>query len=140
MKKKKAPYHGIIDINKEYKEYGRFCRGKSEKFTVYTEWETHIKDLLATFESPQDLYDFKHYCINADRTQAKAPEMYTAYIALLIPLYLDIFWKDMPVHLSIILLFGVVLFAMLASKKLTRESHFFEDVINIIESVEKEKE
>ena len=140
MKKKKAPYSGIINIQEEYKEYSRFCGGKSKKFTVYTEWEAHIKELLTGFETPQELYNFKHYCINADRAQAKAPEMYTAYVALLIPLYLDIFWEGMPAYLAIILLFGAAFLAMILNKKLAKDSHFFEDVISIIESVEKEKE
>ena len=83
---KKIPYLEIINLKEERNEYARLCNGKSKKFKLYTEWEDHIKELLTDFHTPQDLYNFKRYCINADRSQEKAPEMFIAYIGLLIPL------------------------------------------------------
>ena len=52
------PYHEIINIKEECKEYARLCNGKSNKFKLYTEWEDHIKGLLSDFRSPKDLYNF----------------------------------------------------------------------------------
>ena len=54
---KKAPYKEIIDMKAEQKEYALLCEGKSKKFKVYSEWEDHIKDLLAKFHTLKDLYN-----------------------------------------------------------------------------------
>lgn len=69
---KNPPYKEIIDLNAERKEYSRLCNGKSRIFKLYTEWEDYIKRLLSGFNSPKDLYNFKHYCINAARAQEKS--------------------------------------------------------------------
>ena len=135
---KKPPYHEIINLKEERNEYARLCNGKSKKFKLYTEWEDHIKALLAGFRTPQDLYNFKRYCINAARAQEKAPEMYVAYIGLLIPLYLDTFWDGMPVILAPIFLVAILAYAIIQNKKLARESCFFKDIIDVIESLEKD--
>ena len=135
---KKPPYHEIINLKEERNEYAKLCSGKSKKFKLYTEWEAHIKELLADFRTPQDLYNFKRYCINAGRSQEKAPEMFIAYIGLLIPLYLDTFWDGMPVILTPIFLVAILAYAIIQNKKLARESCFFKDIIDIIESMEKD--
>ena len=136
---KHSPYHEIINIKEERKEYARLCNGKSDKYKLYTEWEDHIKGLLSDFCSPKDLYNFKRYCINADRTQAKAPDMYFAYIGMLIPIYIDIIWKDMPAFLAIISFTGILAYAMVQNKKLAKESYFFQDIVEIIEEIEGEQ-
>ena len=135
---KKPPYLEIINLKEERKEYARLCSGKSKKFKLYTEWEAHIKELLADFRTPQDLYNFKRYCINADRSQKKAPEMFIAYIGLLIPLYLDTFWGGMPVILAPIFLVAILAYAIIQNKKLARESCFFKDIVDIIDEIEKD--
>ena len=135
---KKPPYHEIINLKEERNEYARLCNGKSKKFKLYTEWEDHIKALLAGFRTPQDLYNFKRYCINAARAQEKAPEMFIAYIGLLIPLYLDTFWDGMPVILAPIFLVAILAYAIIQNKKLAKESCFFKDIIDIIEMIEKD--
>ena len=135
---KKPPYHEIINIKEERKEYARLCNGKSKKFTLYTEWENHIKELLSDFSTPQDLYNFKHYCMNADRAQEKAPDMHLAYIGLLIPLYVDTIFDGMPAILTLTLVVILLICVIIQSKKLAKESCFFKDVINIIESIEGE--
>lgn len=135
---KKIPYLEIINLKEERNEYARLCNGKSKKFKLYTEWEDHIKELLTDFHTPQDLYNFKRYCINADRSQEKAPEMFIAYIGLLIPLYLDAFWDGMPVILAPIFLVAILAYAIIQNKKLARESCFFRDMIDIIDEIEKD--
>lgn len=135
---KKPPYHEIINIKEERKEYARLCNGKSKKFTLYTEWESHIKEMLADFSTPQDLYNFKRYCMNADRSQEKAPDIHLAYIGLLIPLYVDTIFDGMPAILTLALVVILLICVIIQSKKLAKESCFFKDVINIIESIEDE--
>ena len=137
---KKPPYHEIINLKEERNEYAKLCSGKSKKFKLYTEWEDHIKALLAGFRTPQDLYNFKRYCINAARAQEKAPEMYVAYIGLLIPLYLDTFWDGMPVILAPIFLVAILAYAIIQNKKLARESCFFKDIVDIIDVMENSEE
>ena len=135
---KKIPYQEIINLKEERKEYARLCSGKSKKFKLYTEWEAHIKELHADFRTPQDLYNFKRYCINTDRSQEKAPEMFIAYIGLLIPLYLDTFWDGMPVILAPIFLVAILAYAIIQNKKLAKESCFFKDIVDIIDEIEKD--
>ena len=128
----------LNNLKEERNEYAKLCSGKSKKFKLYTEWEAHIKELLADFCTPQDLYNFKRHCINADRSQEKAPEMFIAYIGLLIPLYLDTFWDGMPVILAPIFLVAILAYAIIQNKKLAKESYFFKDIIDVIESLEKD--
>lgn len=135
---KKIPYQEVINLKEERKEYARLCSGKSKKFKLYTEWEAHIKELLADFCTPQDLYNFKRYCINTDRSQEKAPEMFIAYIGLLIPLYLDAIWEGMPALITLFFLVGILTYAIIQNKKLAKESCFFKDLIDIIEMIEKD--
>ena len=136
---KRPPYHEIINIKDERKEYAQLCNGKSKKFKLYTEWENHIKELLADFCTPQDLYNFKRYCINAARSQEKAPEMFIAYIGLLIPLYLDTFWDGMPAILAPIFLTAILAYAIIQNKKLAKESCFYKDLVDVIELLENEQ-
>ena len=135
---KKIPYQEVINLKEERKEYARLCSGKSKKFKLYTEWEAHIKELLADFCTPQDLYNFKRYCINTDRSQEKAPEMFIAYIGLLIPLYLDAIWEGMPALITLFFLVGILTYAIIQNKKLAKESCFFRDMIDIIDEIEKD--
>lgn len=136
---KHPPYREIINIKEEREEYGRLCNGKSGKFKLYSEWEEHIKGLLSDFSSPKDLYNFKRYCINADRTQAKVPDMFLAYIGMLLPIYIDTIWKDMPAILTLLAFFGISIYVLVQNKKLAKESCFFRDVVEIIEELEKEQ-
>lgn len=133
---KKPPYHEIIDIKAEQKEYSRLCIGKSKKFTLYSEWEDHIKSLLANFGSHKALYNFKHYCINAARVQGKAPDTFLAYIGLLIPLYLETIFKGEPALLTLFCLVAILVYALIQNKKLAKASFFFTDIVDIIDEVE----
>lgn len=137
---KKIPYQEIINLKEERKEYARLCSGKSKKFKLYTEWEAHIKELLADFRTPQDLYNFKRYCINTDRSQEKAPEMFIAYISLLIPLYVDTLFKGIPAFLTLFCFAGILIYALVQNKKLAKESCFFKDIVDIIDVMENSEE
>lgn len=133
---KHPPYHEIINIKEERKEYGLLCNAKSKKYRLYSDWEDHIKCLLSDFRSPKDLYNFKRYCMNADRTQEKAPDMFYGYIGILLPIYIDTIWKDMPALLTILCFVGILAYTIVQNKKLARESCFFRDVVEIIEELE----
>lgn len=136
---KSNPYQEIINTHEEQKEYGRLCRRKSKKYIVYTDWEAHIRECLLSFNNSKDLYNFKRYCINIDRSAQKAPEMYMSYILLLIPLYIDAFFKELPSFMINIVALGIMLYAIIQNKRIIRESCFFKDIIEIIEKIEKER-
>ena len=136
---KKAPYKEIIDMKAEQKEYALLCEGKSKKFKVYSEWEDHIKDLLAKFHTLKDLYNFKHYCVNASRAHEKTPDMYIVCISLFIPLYLDTFFMDLPTIIAPLVFLVLVAHIVIQNKKLTKESCFYKDIIEIAEKIECEQ-
>lgn len=68
----------------------------------------------------------------------KAPEMFLAYIGLMIPLYLDAIWEGMPAFITLFFLVGILAYAIIQNKKLAKESCFFKDIIDIIEMIEKD--
>lgn len=133
---KKSPFSSIIDLNSEQKEYGRLCKYKSKKYKLYTEWEEHIAHCLSKFNTKKDLYNFKRYCMNRERTSSKIPEMFVIYITLLIPLYVE----KMTDGFSPIMLICAALLAvcclMICYKRIIHESYFFKDLIEVIERQE----
>ena len=137
---KYAPYAEIIDIKTERKEYSLLCQGKSKIYKYYSDWEEHIKGCLRGFEEPQDLYNFKRYCINSARVMEKAPDMYLGYIALIITMYIDKALVNLPIHFMIVLLLGVIIYSIVQNKRLAKECHFFQDIIEIIEKQESASE
>lgn len=136
---KKQPYQEIINLREEQKEYRCLCRRKSKKYNYYTDWETHIRGRLLSFKKTQDLYNFKRYCINMDRSAQKAPEIYMSYILLLIPLYINAFFAELPSLILIIAVLGVMLYAIAHNKRIIQESWLFHDIIEIIEKIETER-
>ena len=133
---KKTPYNEIIDVVKEQKEYSLLCQAKSKKYVRYTDWENHIEMCLYEFPTPQDLYNFKRYCKNRERTSARAPETLAVYIALLIPFLIDVFEKDIPGWLMLIWFLVVAGYSIWKNNVIIKESYFYTDVIEIIEKVE----
>ena len=57
------PFITTLDLLYEEKCFKAFCRGKSKKYTYYSEWETYIKKRInSTLTTKEQLHDFKHYC------------------------------------------------------------------------------
>ena len=133
---KRIPYDEYIQLQDERNEYALLCNGKSKKFTLYTEWEDHIKSLVSDFKSSDDLYNFKRYCLNAARAQEKAPDMFLSYVGLLIPISLDALFEGIPALVTFFLFLGIISYVIIQNKKLAKESFFFKDIIEIIEEVE----
>lgn len=133
---KKYPYKEVIDLKEERKEFALLWSGKSKKYEQYSDWENHIKEQLSCFSSSQELYNFKHYCINVSRSQEKAPDMYLSYVGLLIPIYLDTIFDGMPKLLTLLLFIAVLFYAIVQNKKMATESYVFRDIISIIDKAE----
>lgn len=57
------PFITTLDLLYEEKCFKAFCRGKSKKYTYYSEWETYTKERInSTLATKEQLYNFKHYC------------------------------------------------------------------------------
>ena len=135
---KHNPYVEIIDLEAEQKEYAKLCNGKSKKFHHYTDWEEHITDCLKKFQTQKDLYNFKRFCLNLSRSVGQAPNMALSYFILLATVFVDNILDGVSpifVLLGAILLIGYML---KKNKEIARESYFYADIIEIIESQEEE--
>lgn len=83
------------------------------------------------------MYNVKRYCANKARTFSKSPELFITYITFMLALLLDNIFEGVPVIITIFALLGVVCYSIIENKKLIKESYFFEDVLEIIEKIEK---
>ena len=135
---KKAYYSEIIDLVEEQKEYSRLCQGKSKKYKQYTDWEEHIEACLSNLNTEKDLYNFKRYCKNAERTSSRMPEFYVTYILLLVTVYIDKVFTDIPWYLWLIPFVGLLIYVIVQHKKVVKDSYFFTDILEIIERIEQQ--
>ena len=130
---KDSPYNSILNFKIEQKEYALLCKGKSKKYKLYTDWEEHIIERISKFKDEKDLYNFKRYCMNRERTSSKMPEMFATYIGLLITIYLDRLTDGLPLLVWLLVFVGIVSWTIIQHKMVIRESYFFKDLIDIIE-------
>ena len=130
---KDSPYNSILNFKIEQKEYALLCKGKSKKYKLYTDWEEHIIECISKFKDEKDLYNFKRYCMNRERTSSKMPEMFATYIGLLITIYLDRLTDGLPLFVWLLIFVGIVSWTIIQHKMVIRESYFFKDLIDIIE-------
>lgn len=135
---KNNPYAEIIDLDKEVKEYKKLCRCKSEKFTYYTEWEKHIRELLSKFKSERDLYNFKRYCINYERTAKLIPSFYINFMVLYITIFIDKFIKELNILVWLFIFLLSVLLTLCQNLAYSKEAYFYKDVIEIIEDFQQQ--
>lgn len=139
---KKEPYKEVINIKEEKKEYGRLCRGVSKEFRVYSDWKEHIKQCLLAFRTEKDLNNFKRYCINIDRGEKRLLEMIINYICMLIPIYFLFYnekYKMISFFSIVVGVFCVILLYNHMITQITRESYFYQDLLEIICEIEKER-
>lgn len=135
---KKNPYAEIIDLDKEVKEYKKLCRCKSKKFTYYTEWEKHIRELLSKFASEKDLYNFKRYCINYERTAKLIPSFYINFMVLYLTIFIDKFIKELNILIWLFLFLLSVLLTLCQNLAYSKEAYFYRDIIEIIEDFQQQ--
>ena len=137
---KKNPYAEIIDLDKEVKEYKKLCRCKSEKFTYYTEWEDHIRELLSKFKSGKDLYNFKRYCVNYERTAKLIPSFYINFMVLYITIFIDKFIKELNILVWLFIFLLSVLLTLCQNLAYSKEAYFYKDIIEIIEDFQQQQQ
>ena len=132
---KKSHYNEIFDLKKERKEYLLICKCKSKKFKYYTDWEEHISKCLGKLENPKDLMNFKRYLLNKERVVSRSPELSIGFISLLIPVYIDKFFVNIPPILTVIGVIIIFCFTVLQAKNVIMESYFAKDIIEIIDKI-----
>lgn len=153
---KHLPYREIINLNDEAREYALLCRRKSTTYKHYSDWEEHITEHLKKFPTKKDLYNFKHFCINKERTTSQSPQWYGAGVGCAVSVISasfledlkdlelfsqlqgvmrDIVWYIVEILLCIIvgLLFKNFIDEM---ESLCNRNYFYKDIIELIEKVE----
>ena len=135
-------YNKILDFKEEEKEYKLYCRGKSKKFTGYTDWKKHILEKLKSINTVEDYNDFKHYCVHRERASKEVPQSFLAIIALFLPIYFELFIDDRDKIwgkiVFIVLLFFLVGYIVYIFVRDTRVHYFYEDLVEIINDNEQQ--
>ena len=136
--KRNNPYSEIINLNAELSEYKKLCRGKSKKYTKYTEWKDHIVELLSKIENERNLIDFKHYCINIQRPSAGQGNMFVQLILVLLPIYLTL--VSVPNKELFLIICFIILTAMAVAgyNDLEMPNRFYDDILEVIGEMERE--
>ncbi len=137
---KYMPYQEVMNFDEERDEYIKLCRGKSKKYTYYTDWEEHIKGCILKINTKKNFCNFKHYCISRERTTSKMPEMFSVYSTLFLTFCFNKIDNILlSVILTVLLLLGAIMYMITQHKIAIYESSFFKDIIGIIEKVESEQ-
>lgn len=130
------PYGEFIRLHTESEEYRKLCRCKSKKFTFYSDWEKHIKALIAPISAKNKLNDFKHYLISCERTRNSIIPLYVQFVVFFTTVYVD---KEINLGLygTLLILFISFITCIVHQGKLQNEADFYKDVIQIVEAEEK---
>ena len=136
---KYQPYKEILDIKSELKEYKKLCRCKSKKFTYYSDWKSHIINLISKTDSIEQIDNFKHYLLNYKRVNKNVTAPYVPLIifAMTVVFNLQEFKSDL-----IVIIFGILFILIVTLKEYdnyNKNFYFYKDVIEIIDEIEKEK-
>ena len=141
-RKRKYFFDDVFHLEEEQREYQLFCKGQSKKYQVYSEWEAHISEVLMRLDSKEKLYNFKRFCISNNRVQARASDMYVNAVGVLLSAFAGSVITTQPL-VGILTLVAVIAFLgvlIVQNKRIIKESYFFEDVLKVIEKIEKSKE
>ena len=135
--KRNNPYSEIINLNDELSEYKKLCRGKSKKYTRYTEWKDHIVELLSKINNERDLIDFKHYYINIQRPSIGQGNLFVQLILVLMPIYLNVIPVPHKEVLIVVYFIVLTIVTVIAYNDLEMPNRFYDDILEIIGEIEK---
>lgn len=135
---KHSPYYEIIDLNSELKEYRRLCRCKSKKYRYYSDWKKQMIEYFSAFSSQESLGNFKHYCINIERTTKGVPNLYLNFMILFATVFIDKFVLNINEFLWLTIVLITFIFVLLFDNRYNKETCFYKDIVNIIEEIEKQ--
>lgn len=134
---KHQPYREIIDLSAELKEYRRLCKGKSRKFTYYSEWKRHMMNSISKLKDEEKMENMKHYYINLERSTKGLPMYYLEIMIVFVTILID---KVVDIKINywafIIMFLTFVLVTLLQKNSYTKEHNLYSDVISIIDEVE----
>ncbi len=130
------PYQEIFDFTIELKEYKKLCRGRSKKYKYFSDWKEYIVSCLEKFDTKKDIDNFKHYCINAERTGRMIPDLYINYIILFITICIDRYVKELNWIVWLVIFILTLVFIILGSDFYNKDNYFYKDIVDIIEETE----
>lgn len=136
IKRKYQPYREILDLQKEFKEYNKLCRGKSRKFCYYSDWKNHILSLIQKLDTLEKKDNLKHYLINCKRVNNLIDSHYIEIMLVCITLLLDKYLGNYSIWAFIGLFLLVLMELLLSADKYHKEYCFYCDIIEILEERE----
>ncbi len=135
---KHSPYYEIIDLNNELKEYRKLCRCKSKKYNYYSDWKNQMIKYCSAFSSKESLDNFKHYCINIERTTKGIPNLYLNFMILFTTVFVDKYIIDINEIAWMVIVFITLISVLMFDNRYNKETCFYRDIVKIIEEFEKQ--
>lgn len=129
----RQPYQEILYLEEERAEYLKVCKGKSQKYTLYTQWRAHIYKLLERVPSEEYFSNFTHFLMLRIRgaKDVEAIELQVMLTFLSISIGLNCFTEGLG-QVGATLLIGVPL-AIIIKDVLSgyHKRRFYEDLFSI---------
>lgn len=135
---KYSPYYEIINLNRELKEYRKLCRCKSKKYIYYSDWKKQMIKYISAFPSQESLDNFKHYCINVERSAKSIPNLYLNFMILFVTVFVDKFIYNINEVIWMLIVFITLIAVLAADNRYNKEICFYKDIVKIIEEIKKQ--
>lgn len=134
---KKQPYHEIMDLYTELKEYKKLCKCKSKKFCNYFDWKSHIIKIISELKKREQLENFKHFIINRLRINKDMNKDFTNIMIFLLGLYIGSYDIQYS-YITLIIILVIILFMLMNMiDDRNKEYFFYYDLVKIIDETEK---
>lgn len=141
----KQSYYEIIKLDEELKDYKLLCKGKSKKYKYYSDWKTHISEILSKFvlcdelETYKNIENFKHYLINHKRVNKNINMYFVSVMIFFMSIFFNSYFNKMKYSFVVLLITALVVVGLIIiqSDSNDKEYCFYCDLIDIVEEMEK---
>ena len=134
---KKQPYHEIMNLYTELKEYKKLCKCKSKKFCNYLDWKSHIIKIISGLKNREQLENFKHFIINRLRINENMNKDFPNIMIFLFGLYIGGSCMQYSHFILIIIMVIMLVILMNMIDDRNKEYFFYYDLVKIIDETEK---
>ena len=134
---KKQPYHEIMNLYTELKEYKKLCKCKSKKFCNYLDWKSHIIKIISELKKHEQLENFKHFIINRLRINDNMNRDFANIMIFLFGLYIGCSGTQYNYITLIIIMIIILVMLMNMIDDRNKEYFFYYDLVKIIDEAEK---
>lgn len=138
----KQRFDHIINFSEEEKIYKEYYRNKSKKYKFYSDWKSHIIEILSQIQTQKEYDDFKHHCYNKERSTKEVPQIFMAIIAIFLPIYFSLFVQERETIIGqivfIVVLMILIIDVLCIFLRDTTASYFYQDLAKIVEENEEE--